>query len=73
MEFSDHPTFITHASIVVGLVTGIILFDLSHCIISRSTTSFKISSCLLLLGGILSLTPGFMIPLDSHVEYRSSQ
>ena len=63
IEFSDHPTFAAHASIVIGLVAGVILFGFSYCIFSRRKTSFRVCSCLLLLGGVLSITPGFMSSL----------
>lgn len=60
IEFSNHPTFAAHASIVVGLIMGIIVFGFSNYAAYRLTISLRICSCLLVLGGILSITTGYL-------------
>jgi MFS transporter, PHS family, inorganic phosphate transporter len=59
IEFFNHPTII-HATIVVGLLVGILIFGFLNAFILNVKSSFKICSLLMIIGGILSIIPGYM-------------
>ena len=58
IEFSNHPT-IVHATIVIGLVIGIFIFGFLNSFVLQVKTSFKLCSLLMIIGGILSIVPGY--------------